>query len=157
MSRQPTGEPETQASDMAEDHIAFMSSHALPKAITREELVAATQNDEELAVLIEFLRGTQTKNNTRLRDVKAKYEKILSELCVSSDGIVMRGTCILLPYTLQDRAIRTAHEGHQGRSKTKSLLRTKVWFAKMDIKVDEVIDQCQLLVNPSLGPLILTK
>ena len=66
------------------------------------------------------------------KKVKANFERIFDELSATKDGIILRGTRIVLPEALEDQAVRTAHEGHQGRTKTKSLLRTKVWFARLD-------------------------
>ena len=59
------------------------------------------------------------------------------------DGnIVLRGNRIVIPDALQKRVIALAHEGHQGLLKTRSLLRSKVWFPKMDAAVDEVVNKC---------------
>jgi hypothetical protein len=54
----------------------------------------------------------------------------------------MRGNRLIIPETLQEKSIRIAHEGHQGITKTKSLLRKKIWFPGMDKKVEEIIAKC---------------
>ena len=54
----------------------------------------------------------------------------------------MRGNRLVLPKNTQERAIKIAHEGHQGVSKTKSLLRTKVWFIGMDKMVEKIMENC---------------
>ena len=142
MSRQPVSEPETNLSDEAEEFVAFMADHATPKAITRLEIAAETSNDSELSELIKAISGTTAIDQALRKDVQAKFDRVMAELCVTEDGIVMRGSRIVLPTSLQDRAVKTAHEVHQGRTKTKALLRTKVWFATMDALVDALIDQC---------------
>jgi hypothetical protein len=43
---------------------------------------------------------------------------------------------------MRQRVIEIAHEGHQGVTKTKKLLRTKVWFPKLDSMVEKYIDSC---------------
>lgn len=48
-----------------------------------------------------------------------------------------------MPISLQKRAIDFAHIGHQGIVKTKQLLRSKVWFPKIDILVENAIKSCQ--------------
>ena len=48
-----------------------------------------------------------------------------------------------LPKALRRRAVKLAHEGHQVISKTKSLLRTKVWFLYIDSLVKEEISLCR--------------
>ena len=49
-----------------------------------------------------------------------------------SENIILRGTRIVLPEALQQRAIDIAHESHQDLSKIKALLRTKTWFPGTD-------------------------
>jgi len=51
-------------------------------------------------------------------------------------------TRLSLPKTLQKRAIEYAHEGHMGASLTKRLLRSRVWFPKMDTMIEEVVKDC---------------
>ncbi len=50
----------------------------------------------------------------------------------------MRQRVIVIPASLHDKAI--AHDGHQGISKTKKLLRTKVWFPRLKKFVELKID-----------------
>ena len=82
------------------------------------------------------------------------YSKVRDELCIV-DRIILRGhriavprsLCdkvvqIVLPQVLQSKAVQIAHEGHQGEVKTKSLLRTKVWFPGMDSLVSTMIKDC---------------
>ena len=62
---------------------------------------------------------------------------------------------------LQPRTIDIAHEGHQGISRTKQLLREKVWFPNIDKMVEEKITNCticQILTNTrNLEPLRITE
>ena len=48
---------------------------------------------------------------------------------------------LCLPGTLRGRAIALAHKGHLGITKTK-LLRSKVWFPGIDLRVEEAIKHC---------------
>ncbi|KAI8514170.1 hypothetical protein Bbelb_084940 [Branchiostoma belcheri] len=69
--------------------------------------------------------------------------KVQGELTVNQDqDLLLRGNRIIIPATLQSRVIAIAHEGHQGISKTKALLREKVWFPGIDDKVNEALKGC---------------
>ena len=74
--------------------------------------------------------------------------------------LFFRGNRIVVPDALQKRVIELAHEGHQGLVKTCSLLRSKVWFPKMDAAVDQVVKNCfpcQIATpKPSREPLKMT-
>ena len=43
---------------------------------------------------------------------------------------------------MQQRAVDIAHESHQGLSKIKALLRTKIWFPGIDDLAKQTVDQC---------------
>ena len=73
---------------------------------------------------------------------------------------MLRGSRIVVPKGLQKRVVKFAHEGHQGLVKTRSLLRSKVWFPRMDSLVDSVVKccvPCQVAMpKPSHEPLQMT-
>ena len=55
--------------------------------------------------------------------------------------LIMRGGRLIIPVDLHKRTLEIAYEGHQGISKTKTLLGTKVWFPGMDKMVE---DECSI-------------
>jgi transposase InsO family protein len=67
---------------------------------------------------------------------------IKDEITVTSKGLILRGTRIVLPQSLQQRAIDLAHESHLGLSKTKALLREKIWFPNIDKLVKSTLERC---------------
>ena len=69
------------------------------------------------------------------------YTCIKNELCTIGK-LVMRGDRIVIPNTLRKRILEAAHEGHQGIVKTKSRLRTKVWWPKMDSDAERICKSC---------------
>ena len=73
------------------------------------------------------------------------------ELTVSASGnLVLSGTRIVVPKSLQYHVVNLAHEGHQGLVKTKSLLREKVWFPHIDKLVESKMKSCEacLIATP---------
>lgn len=140
LSRHPVGPAEE-----AEGTESFVAEHAVPKSLTRQELVDATVADEELQWLIKWVRGDLSAENEpklRVERMRELFGRLVKELTVTEDGLVLRGHRLVMPGVLQDRALRIANEGHQGISRTKSLLRTKVWFPGMDTKVEKLIGAC---------------
>ena len=56
-------------------------------------------------------------------------ERVKEELTIcSSTSVILRGRRIVVRQILQKKVIDLAHESHQGITKTRSLLREKVWF-----------------------------
>lgn len=73
------------------------------------------------------------------------------ELAVSATGnLILRGTCIVIPKSLQEHVVNLAQEGHQGLMKTKSLLREKLWFPNIDKLVESKVKSCSacLITTP---------
>ena len=60
-----------------------------------------------------------------------------------SEGVVLRGERIIIPASLQERILDLAHQGHQGITKTKSRLRSKVWWPWMSSQADKFVRLCQ--------------
>ena len=71
----------------------------------------------------------------------SKYHQIKQELSVSN-GVIPRGTRIIVPEKLRGRMIMLAHSGHRGIVKMKRLLRDSVQFRGIDRMVEEVVKRC---------------
>ena len=56
--------------------------------------------------------------------------------------MLLRGTKLCIPETLQKHVFQLAHEGHQGQVKCKALLRETLWFPFMDKLVDKTCRDC---------------
>ena len=48
----------------------------------------------------------------------------------------------MLPVALYNKALNIAHEGHLGITRTKTLLRSMVWFPNINSLVDSLISKC---------------
>ena len=105
-----------------------------PLVILRKE----TNKDDTLAMLkADVLQGKLSK-----RPAVQPFKEICSELSIVK-SLVMRGTRIVIPRDLQQDIIVLTHEGHQGLTKTKQYLRSRVWFPSMDRKTTEYIETCR--------------
>ena len=88
------------------------------------------------------------------------FANVRIELTSVDGNMLFLGNRIVIPDTLQKRVIEPAPEGHQDLVNTCSLLRSKVWFPKMDAAVDQVVKKCfpyQIATpKPSREPLKMT-
>lgn len=69
------------------------------------------------------------------------FKAIRTELCCAGK-LLLRGTRIILPEALRQRAIQLAHEGHMGILKMKQRLRSKLWWPGMDADVEKYVKLC---------------
>jgi hypothetical protein len=134
---------------LTEQYVNFIAGHAVPKAMTLEEIAIATKGDPTLDAVKDLIRtGRWYSVNKMVWNSQINlaalhsYYNVRDELGVTQDGVVLRGSRVVVPALLQRKVIDLAHIGHQGIVKTKSLLREKVWFPNVDGMVQEKISGC---------------
>ena len=97
------------ASHAAEAYLNHIATFAIPEAMTLDEVISETESDETLQTVKDMIA-----NNRWYLDKKTigsdksdlqSFINIHGELCVTSSGIVLRGTRIVLPKKLRDKAI----------------------------------------------------
>ncbi|KAK3728358.1 hypothetical protein QZH41_011397, partial [Actinostola sp. cb2023] len=117
----------------------------VPIAIDLEEVKSATLNDHTLQRVIECIRnGSWYKKDAQdLRLDNRAFNSYQMVKDVNAEGnLVLRGTKIVMPDSLQNRSVDIAHEGHQGMVKTKALIREKVSFPFIDTLIEDKINSC---------------
>ena len=109
--------------EIDKDITAIVNS-SVPETVTWQELVKEALADMELSSLKEAIASgyftTQRKGM-----LGPHYDPIFTELAVVG-GLIVRRARIVVPKSLRDRVAKLAHEGHQGITKTKEYLRTRV-------------------------------
>lgn len=152
MSRHPrrgSKQSTPQEQKVAEEYINFVADHTTPKAVCLEEVKLATSEDSVLQKVIGYIRtGTWYKLKADIygcaesQDLRGYYT-VRDELSVHDEGnLILRGTRLVIPKSLQSRIVDIAHEGHQGVVKTKALMREKVWYPGMGGQVEEKVLSC---------------
>ena len=132
-------------SKSAEKYVNFVVSQATPKALSKEEIIEATANDATLQKVMELISSGRW-DDLKPEDGDVSTLRIFANLqneLTSLDGkILLRGSRLVIPDALQKRVVQLAHEGHQGLVKTRSLLRSKVWFPRIDSLTDSIVKNC---------------
>ena len=105
----------------------------LPTAVTIERLREATSQDDTLQLLIKDIvqRYVNTKNRIEL----SAYLHAFQELFVV-DGLVLRGTKLIVRASLWKTVVMLSHEWHQGIVRTKQFLMSTMWFPDMNKLVE---------------------
>ena len=72
---------------------------------------------------------------------------VLAELSAVLDAgkVMMTDTKLVMPSSLQQQTLDLAHEGHEGITKTKALLRSKVWFPNIDRRIEDKVFKSSVL------------
>ncbi|KAK3092457.1 hypothetical protein FSP39_003031 [Pinctada imbricata] len=145
MSRHPN-QALNQSSEekIAERFINFVAEYAVPKTISLSDIAEASTNDANIQRAIRNLRSGKWHNKTENKQ-KHSFHKVRNELSIANhDGkeFLLRGSRLVIPFSLQRKIVEIAHEGHQGIVKTKQLLREKVWFPGIDSAVENLCRSC---------------
>ena len=127
--------------DGTENYIQFLIRHATPKALKIDDIKKATKEDEKLQIFIKWLNDPSLVPSSVKNPQLRSLVNIKNEV-TQADGLLLRQNRLLIPTQLQQVCIDLAHEGHQGIVKTKSLLRSKVWFPGIDKLVENKIKNC---------------
>jgi len=150
--------------ESAEQYVKFVMSQATPKALGREEIIEATRKDVTLQEVMRLISTGQWDDLKPVEGVDSRtlktFANVRDELTSVDGNLILRGSRIVIPDALQKQVVELAHEGHQGLVKTRTLLRSKVWFPRMDSLVDSIVKRCvpcQVATpKPSREPLQMT-
>ena len=112
---------------------------AVSSKLTLNDISMATAQDESLCALKNALRNGANWNDPKLK----LFKQIKHEIAIDYDHhVLLRGSRIIIPLSLQKQVIKIAHEGHQGIAKTKARLREAVWFPNVDKHVHSQLEHC---------------
>lgn len=140
LSRQPVDEPDVEEDEASDEYINFVAGHSVPRNIKREELAEATKADKVLMAVGKLIKGEEM--SVEEKSLAKPYEQVREQLTVLDDGLMLRERRLVIPEAMQKAVVAIAHEGHLGMTKTKGLLRTKVWFPAMNQMVEEAVKAC---------------
>jgi len=135
MSRHPINQRQTNDWEMGiEEHVNTIAELSIPKTMTRKEVAEHTNSYKELTKLkVALLENPM---------LESEYRPFKDELTITNDGLVLKQNKIVIPKGLQNKVVKLAHTGHQGIEKTKTLLRSKVWFPNMNKMATEETSTC---------------
>ena len=116
--------------------------------MTIEEIEIATSKDPTLQKFIDFHKNNQWHTikiiagpEINKNELKISYA-IKPFLTERGNLVLKKSQIIIIPRTLRKKAIELAHEDHIGITKTKMLIREKVWFPFIDKFTQEQIEHC---------------
>ena len=109
--------------------LILIIDHGLPDAITLEMIQQATNKCNHMAKLKYCLLKKRyiPPNDPDLKP----YKDVFTKMSIVNQ-LLLKGEKIAIPQYLQAEVTAWAHEGHQGISKMKSYLCSRVWFPGMD-------------------------
>ena len=148
MSRHPSNHPEpcSRQEKVAEEYIKYIARTSTQVALTFSMIAEATGHDPTLRAVKDGVQSGKWYKLAKHPKVNADtfhtYERLKDELTIgTTTRVLIRGMNLVIPNKLQRRIMDLAHKGHQGITKTKSLLQ-EVWFPGINKMVEERVKSC---------------
>ncbi|XP_052806251.1 uncharacterized protein K02A2.6-like [Mya arenaria] len=132
--------------NLAEEY--FIAERAVPNAMTLDEVKSASISDSTIRKAIDLTENGKWYEIKTLSDLKINKEELSAlrsvkdELSVHCGTVLLRNDKIVMPKSLRAQAIKLGHEGHQGVVRTKSYIRSKVWFPNLNTDIETAIKGC---------------
>lgn len=131
--------------DHMEHYIHQLTTYSLPIAVSYSEMKTCSTEDQEIQKVTNAL-----KTDIWPADL-IRYKIIKDELALT-DGILIRGSRIVVPKSMRNRVLCLGHEGHPGMSVMKSRLRAKIWWPRIDRDVEQHVKGCKGCLQVTLPP-----
>ena len=123
--------------DQVEQTLKQIIAHAVPRAISLQEVLLESNRDKLFQTVIKCIQLNRWKKQGQLKH----FWEVRNELSYKN-GLLLRGDKLVIPSKLRDHVLRIAREAHLGITKTKLLLRGKVWWPGVDRQVEELVNGC---------------
>ena len=139
ISRHPIQDKRQIDENIYEKYVNFVTTTAVPKSLTIDDISTATKQDKFLQNLRQRIENNDWNLLEKLNfdnetfNLLKRYRKFKDTLTINLDNdIILTDNCIVLPEIFHKTPVKLAHIGHQGIQKTKALMRIKVFFLGMD-------------------------
>ena len=106
-----------------------------------EEIRAELQNDYVLKTVMHH-RLNQWPDKRNISKTLKPYYNERSFLSVN-DGLLLKGSRIVIPATFRNDILRHLHDGHQGMSKTRENAANSVWWPGLCTDIDKMVQTCK--------------
>ena len=107
-----------------------------------ESLQEENKSDETLQNLRNFIMNGWPESMQDLPEKLHPFWCFRDELTVL-DGVAFKGNRILVPDNMRPSTLKRLHDGHQGLTKTLQRARRSVYWPKMQVDINSMIDRCE--------------
>ena len=106
----------------------------------------ASQADDTLAILKYTIQKGWPSNIKELPSKIQAFWTFQEELTIE-DGLILKGTRIVIPSQKQAEILKLIHEGHLGLTKCKMRAKETVYWPSLNYQLEKLVLNCQLCLN----------
>ena len=108
-----------------------------------EELRVATRQDSTLSRLMDIIFNGFPAYMRDLHNDVRPFWSFRDELCVE-DGVILKGSRVIVPEQLQQQYLTEVHTGHQGITRSQQRVKSSIYWPGIDKDIEKVIRDCEL-------------
>ena len=108
----------------------------------------ATQSDDELAILRHTIMQGWPKNIKQVPPEIQPYWTFREELTIE-DGLILKGTRIVIPTKQRQAILKQLHKGHLGLNKCKLRAKETVYWPGLNNELENLVLNCELCLKYS--------
>ena len=125
-----------------------ITSQLKARSDSLQNIQSATQADDKLTILKHIIhQGWPKTIKEVLKDVQ-KYWTFHEELTIE-DGLILKGTRIIIPDKKREEILKLIHKGHLGLNKCKMRAKETVSWPGINEQLEQLILNCQLCLKYS--------
>lgn len=115
---------------------------SVPASPRKMDMIRAeTAADEQLQEVIRYIQKGWPEHIAHTHSCVREYFPVRNELSVH-DGLVVRGSRIVIPEKMRSDTLERIHEGHQGLSKCRDRANTSVWWPGIASQITHRVENC---------------
>ena len=139
---------EKDAIKLSKLHIHQITSQLNARSDSMNDIRIVTQEDDELALLKHTIMHGWPSTIREVPSEIQPYWTFREELTIE-DGIVLKGTWIVVPYKKYQTTLQLIHEGHLGLVKYKLRAKDTVYWPGLKNQLEKLILNCELCLKYS--------
>lgn len=124
---------------------------SLPASPNRlKQIQEKRESDDTCQLLRNYsMHGWPSKSSVDSKCVN--YWQHRNEIAVE-EGLLMRGSRIIIPASLQKEILESIHEGHQGTTKCRARARESVWWPGLSTQIEAYVSRCTRCIQEKQSP-----
>ena len=143
LSRAPTAEPGKNSIAFQDELESFVEAvtAALPASESRLKEYSEHQKSDPICSLICSYCAEGWPAQSNIPTNIQPFWEVRSELTVCND-LLLRGSHIVVPVSLQEQTLCKIHHGHQGMQKCRARANGVVWWPRMSEQISNIVFTC---------------
>ena len=129
-------------------HVYQITQQLSARSDSLHQLRMSMQADDELALLKHTIMQGWPKSIKQVSPLLQPFWTFREEFTVE-DGLILKGTRIVIPTKQQEAILKLIHEGHLGLNKCKLQAKHTVYWPGLNDQLEDLVLNCELCLKYS--------